>query len=217
MKKYSSKIIVSVMLVVAMMSLTACSLFKFDATGYVQAVLDASTRGEFEEYIKLTKSTEQDAQAEFDEVLDAFMEEFDSVEISDELKDDYRQLYKDMLAKTKYTVSEATDSDDIYTVEVSVEPLNVFEGYSEETEEALTDYQNELSANYEDSGEVPSEEEIVEDTFKIVYDVLKARVDGAINDPAQKVVVTVSKNAEGYYTIDDESYEDLFGLLIIQE
>ncbi len=217
MKKYSSKVIVSVMLVVAMMSLTACSLFKFDATGYVQAVLDASTRGEFEEYIKLTKSTEQDAQAEFDEVLDAFMTEFESVEISDDLKENYRQLYKEMLAKTKYTVSEATDSDGVYTVEVSVEPLNVFEGYKEETEAALTDYQNELTASYEDSGELPSEDEIVEETFKIVYDILKARVDDAAYNPAQKIAVTVAKNAEGYYTIDDGSYEALFSLLIIQE
>lgn len=217
MKKYSSKIIVSVMLIVAMMSLSACSLLKFDAAGYVKAVLDASTRAEFEEYIKLTKSAEQEAQAEFDAVIDVYMAEFDSVSISDEIKENYRQLFKDMLAKTKYTVGEATDSDDTYTVEVSVEPLNIFDGYDEEVEAALTEYENKLTAEYEESEAVPSEEEILEETFTIIYDITKARVDGGTYDPAQIVAVTVAKNAEGYYTIADESYDALFNLLIIEE
>ena len=60
-----------------------------------------------DKYIELTESTQEDAQAEYDEVLDSFVSEFEGLSISDELLANYRQLFVDLLAKTKYSVGEA--------------------------------------------------------------------------------------------------------------
>lgn len=217
MKERSSKILVCIMLVAVMMSLSACSLLKFDAAGYVKAVLDASTKAEFKEYVKFTKSTEKEAQAGFDALMDSYMSELNSVNVSEGLKENYRQLYTDMLAKTKYTVGEATKNGDTYTVEVSVEPLNMFEGYQDEVNTATTNFQNELTADYEASGAMPNEDEIQERYYTLIYNLMKSRLNGATYGPEQKVVVSVIKNADGYYEIESASFDSVITLLISVE
>ena len=61
MKKFKNVIVA--LLVLIMGTLSGCAAFqKFDASGYTKACLDATYKGEFDEYIKLTKQTKEDAE-----------------------------------------------------------------------------------------------------------------------------------------------------------
>ena len=85
MKHITKKMLALMLALVTTLSLSGCSLFaQFDASGYTQAVLDAATKAEFDKYIELTNSTAEDAQAEYDEVLESFLAEFEAVSISEE-------------------------------------------------------------------------------------------------------------------------------------
>ena len=136
MKHIGKKMLALMLAMVTTFSLTGCGA-QFDASGYTQAVLDAATRAEFDKYIELTESTQEDAQAEYDEVLDSFVSEFEGLSISDELLANYRQLFVDLLAKTKYSVGEAEKDGDVFLVPLTIEPLKIYEGFDAEVEETF--------------------------------------------------------------------------------
>ena len=85
---------VMTLLVLAMsMLLCACGA-KYgpeDAKAYAKSCLDASYKGEFTEYVKLTDSTEEEAQEMYDNGIDLTMEasEILTSGVSQELQDKY--------------------------------------------------------------------------------------------------------------------------------
>lgn len=217
MKHITKKMLALMLALVTTLSLSGCSLFtQFDASGYTKAVLDAATKAEFDKYIELTNSTAEDAQAEYDEVLESFLAEFENLSISDELLADYKQLFIDLLAKTKYTVGEAEKDGKDFLVPLTIEPLIIYEGFNAEVEEATAAFQEEVLAEYSESGEMPSDEEIYERSFQIVYDIMSARLASATYGEPQTITVTVSQNADGLWGISDSDYENMVSLLVDQ-
>lgn len=215
MKHIGKKMLALMLAMVTTFSLTGCGA-QFDASGYTQAVLDAATRAEFDKYIELTESTQEDAQAEYDEVLDSFVSEFEGLSISDELLANYRQLFVDLLAKTKYSVGEAEKDGDVFLVPLTIEPLKIYEGFDAEVEEATVKFQEDLMAEYESTGEIPSDEEIYERSFQIVYDIMAARLAAATYGEPETITVTVAQDADGLWGISDADYEKMVSLLVDQ-
>lgn len=217
MKHITKRMLALMLALAATLSLSGCSLFaQFDASGYTQAVLDATTRAEFDKYIELTNSTAEDAQAEYDEVLESFLAEFKSLSISDELLENYKQLFIDLLAKTKYSVGEAEKDGNNFLVPLTIEPLIIYEGFNDEVEEATAAFQEEVIAEYNESGEMPSDEEIYERSFQIMYDIMSARLASATYGEPQTLTITVSQNSDGLWNISDSDYEAIVSLLIDQ-
>lgn len=218
MKHISKKLLALMLALVTTLSLSGCSLFaQFDAAGYTQAVLDAATKAEFDKYIELTESTPEDAQAEYDEVLESFLAEFEAVSISDELLEKYKQLFIDLLAKTKYSVGEAEKEGKTFLVPLTIEPLMIYEGFDDEVEEKSAAFYEELQAEVQESGETPSEEEIYERSFQLVYDILSERVASATYGEPQTITITVSQNSDGLWGISDSDYEAMVSLLVDQD
>lgn len=215
MKHIGKKMLALMLAMVTTFSLTGCGA-QFDATGYTQAVLDAATRAEFDKYIELTESTQEEAQAEYDEVLDSFVAEFEGLSISDELLANYRQLFVDLLAKTKYSVGEAEKDGDVFLVPLTIEPLNIYEGFDAEVEEATVAFQEELMAEYNETGEIPSDEEIYERSFQIVYDIMSARLAAATYGEPETITITVAQDDDGLWGISDSDYEKMVSLLVDQ-
>ena len=62
---------------------------------YAQAVLDASYKGEFDSYMELTDSTEEEAREMYEGNVDATMAAvgFEEMGASQEMQEDYRQLF----------------------------------------------------------------------------------------------------------------------------
>lgn len=217
MKHITKKMLALMLALVTTLSLSGCSLFaQFDAAGYTQAVLDAATKAEFDKYIELTNSSTEDAQAEYDEVLESFLAEFEAVSISDELLANYKQLFVDLLAKTKYTVGEAEKDGKNFLVPLTIEPLIIYEGFNAEVEEATAAFQEEVMAEYNESGEMPSEDEIYERSFQLIYDIMSARLASATYGEPQTITVTVSQNSDGLWGISDSDYKNMVSLLVDQ-
>ena len=184
-----------------MVMATVAGCGKFDAAGYVTACLDLLTKGETEQYMKLTDRTKEQAEQDY--------EGMGEVGLSDELTENYRTLYKDIYKKAKYTVTgaEKMKDKDGYTVTVEVEQMTgLFDGLEDEVTNRVMEEMANLTPD-------TTEDEINELVFQTMYDVLQERVDAiSYNDP-QTVTVEVL-GEDGVYSITDDGYTDLDDALI---
>lgn len=192
-----------------MVMATVAGCGKFDAAGYVTACLDLLTKGETEQYTKLTDRTKEQAEQDYEDNIDSMMDAMGEVGLSDELNENYRNLYKDIYKKAKYTVTgaEKMDGKDGYTVTVEVEQMTgLFDDLQDEVTNRVMDEMGNLSAD-------TTEDELNELVFQIMYDVLQERVDSiSYNDPQTVTVEVVGE--DGVYSITDEGYADLDEALI---
>lgn len=163
--------------VITIMLLASCGN-SFNAKGYVNGVLDAETKGEFKEYVKYTNATKEECEELYSKNLDETMELFDEEGMSSDLQDKYRDLFMKMYKKTKYTVNEGKlNKDKEYEVTIDIEPLLIFETFDEDLEK----YQGELMMELEESilndGDIPTEEDILNQVFSRIYDILNEKAD----------------------------------------
>ena len=109
----------------------------------------------------------------------------------------YRELYKNMLSKAKYTVGDAKETDGGFEVVVKVEPFAFMEGVEGELTEAI---QNELLAG---DGSVPSEDEINQMLLNKMYELLAARAEDPQYGAEEELKVTVEEK-DNVYSISEE-------------
>ena len=94
---------------------------RFDASKYVQAVLDVSYKNKTTLYQEVADVSEKEAKAVFEKNLDATMQGFDASDMPDSLKGKYRELFGEIAKKVNYTVGEAQkEKDGTYIVSVKV-------------------------------------------------------------------------------------------------
>lgn len=198
------KTITIALFVLILGTLSGCAAVqKFDAAGYTKACLDASYKGEFDEYIKLTKSSKKEAEETHNQILDAAIEQFGAAGVSEELSEKYKNLFADLFKKVKYTVKEAKeDKDKNYTVEVEIEPAQIFKGVLEATQTEVEALVTEMAT----SGTIPSQEEITNQTFQILYDKMAANLENLTYGEKQVIEVHVTKDSKNVYSISDEDY-----------
>ncbi len=162
MKRMKRSIALCLVLVMAL-TLTACGggVTAKDATALVQGNLDEIYLGKFDpEYLELVDITEADARETYEEGLEVeaevFAYYFDISNMTDEIKAEIIDLYKEIYAWSKYTVGEASKLDEsTYAVKVVVSPLDIFvlvdEAFDEAMEPFYTKYANvDISAMSDD-------------------------------------------------------------------
>lgn len=210
MKKRIGIVVTAFVMVMAMV-LTGCGE-KFDASAYVKSCIDVITRGEKEEYMKITQRTEEQAQQDYEGNLDIIMEGFSDTGMSEELQEKYRTFFADLLKKTKYEVKEAKESETKgnYTVDVEVEPImGVFDGLQDELNAATQAYVEELL----NSGQTVDEAAANEWVFNTMYDMLVTRMENITYGEKQTVTMNVVLNGK-IYEIPEEDYTALDAVLI---
>lgn len=184
-----------------------------DAQKYTQAILDASYKGEFEEYIEQTESTEEEVQEIYDTSLNTLMTEsgFEELGISDELEANYRQLFQNMIQSANYEVGEAKkEEDDSYTLDVKVCAFTAFQGVTEETETWLTE-------QYTDAAEVPTEGELNEQFLQKMYEFMMERLLDPSYGEEQVITIHVKPDSEGVWYIPEEDLTAIDGALFPEE
>ncbi len=198
------------MLSVAMcFTLTGCML-DFDASGYIKAGLDASTKGEFEAYAEITGSTVEEVEAIYNQTIDTEMSYINAYNVTEEQKANFRALFVDMYKNFKYEVGEATKNDDgSYIVPVTTYKLTVFEGILEEGETYLINFaQAEV-----DAGRTPTQEQLEAEAINYMYDAMKANLDELKYAEAETTNITVSPTKNGSQTVYSASESDLQALV----
>lgn len=204
MKTLKKALVTGLVAVMMVVNLAGCG--KFDAAAYVESCLDLLTKGETEQYMKMTGRSKEQAESDYESNIDAMMTEMDQFNLSDELSNSYRQLFKDVYAKAKYTVKDAEKMDDKdgYYVTVEIEQMTgLFNGIQEELMTEFTE-----CANSFDADTYPTEDEMYEQMYQMMYDLMSARLDSiTYNDPQEVVVEVIGE--DNVYSISDGSMTEL--------
>lgn len=192
---------------------------RFDAGAYVKAVLDVSYKDQIQDYMELTDTSKKEAEQIFEKNLDVTMEEFDSLDLPDELKANYRELFAEIAKNVSYTVGEGVkDEDGNYTVEVMVKPITLFDDTYSTFEQKARDYAEQVSNDVMAGADMPTEEEMKKDVYQIYYDVLKEAWDaGSKYGEVEKVTLHVVKAKEKGYEILDKDMKTLDSSLISEK
>jgi len=191
---------------------------KFDASAYLQAILDNSYKNDSTALVEMGIGTAEEAATIYEQGLDAEMEAMtSSAGIPENRLDGMRDIMADMLAAAKYTVGEAEAQDDgSYVVTVTYEQMNVFgptmDNYMAEAESLIAEW-TEAALAGEDIG---SEEEIMDEVFGLFGEVLSDAVANATYEAPQTTTVRVEK-VDNIYQPNTEDLTNLEYLLFDSE
>lgn len=196
--------------------LAGCSLFTFDASGYVKACLDANAHGEFAAYAEMTGYTPEEVEQQYNDLMDQEISYLDSYNASDETKQKFRDLFIRIYGQFKYEVGEATKNEDnTYSVPVTIYKLNVFQDVMDKGEDYITDY---VQKEY-DAGNTLSEDDLYQVVLDFMYDELSANLAKADYAEPETTTVLIAPTSEGsnIYTISTAELQDLLESMIDME
>lgn len=196
------------------MILSGC-LERFDSSGYVKGMLDATYKGDFEKYATATKSSVNAIQEDYNGFIDHEVQVWlqycgftqDDL-IPDDTKAQIVALIRDLYKETTYTVKEA-DADG--NVELTIEPLNIYNAVYKDYEAFNTDF-NERNDNYEFS-------DYTDDAFMRAYlepiiAIFRKHMAPVPYDEPIILTVNVSPDDSGRYGISDDDVATLYNTLI---
>lgn len=209
------------------LSLTACGgggVSAFDATKYIQGLLDKTYLGEFDEYMKVVDITENECEDDYISGLESEAEYFASVfqidNLTDDIKADIVDLYKEIYSYSKYTVSAATKQDDkTYSVKVTVEPIDIFHLVADTLNGGAAD---DFNAQYDDV-DVASMSDDEYDTFYAAYDAAWAQLIIDLTREklpelgyldSSSLLVQVAEDEDGLWGIPQSDFDNLDWLII---
>lgn len=155
----------------------------FDAKNYMQVLLDASYKNDPTGFVAMNIGTAEEAAALYEEGIDTEMEAFlAGLEVSTDLQSDFRQLFKDMLANTRYSVYGAEKLDDVtWEVTVIYEQMIIFSPVMDAYELVISD----MIEEWFYAPEIPSEEEMTQALIVALRDCLQnALANTAYAEPA---------------------------------
>lgn len=203
MKNVKRKSIIAILLAAVICLMGACGE-KFDAGAYVKACLDAQFKGEYDEYIKMTDSTKADAEKLYKDGLDELMSGYESLALSDELNQKFRDAYAGMLKAAKYSIKETKEKGDDIVVVVAVKPMKCFETY----EEDLTKIQEDFIADWQTKAlngeQVPDEAALMEQIAQKIYEDLVHRTQNTEYDAEKTVDVRVTLDSKKVHTVNED-------------
>lgn len=180
---------ISMILVMAISMLTGCKPEPKpeEAQTYVQAVLDLMCTGDYDHSVKLADIEEGKETEARDSLIDNMMKQISAEsKLSDDVSASFKEFMINALAKAKYTVGAATPADDGgFDVTVSIEPLQIFAGVSDDLDTILEERIAEESNNIL----AMSEEEQTNYVMGILIELLNKNLDDPKYDPAEEVVV----------------------------
>ena len=178
------------MMVLAVAMLSSCGPKKpepGEAQAYVKAVIDLMCTGDYDHEVNLADIEEGKESETRDAVVDQMIAEIGSQQnLNDEVKSSFRDLMLTALGKAKYTVGEAVETEDGgYDVTVTLEPLQLFTGVSEELDAVL----EERVAAEADKILAMSEDEQTNYVMEILIELLNKKIEDPQYDDAEDVVV----------------------------
>ena len=165
----------ALLLAAMMMATLLCGCGSFDASGYIKALLDNSYKNDSTAFVDQKIGTKEQAQELYEKGIETALKSLiDDVQISDGLKGEYETVLKDMYKNVKYTVGEATKKDDgSYEVEVKYQKMKIFGPAIESYAVSFQEYEEEVDAKIQNNEEVPSDEEILEQSFTLLKDAIQ--------------------------------------------
>ncbi|HIY56335.1 MAG TPA: hypothetical protein H9971_09200 [Candidatus Dorea merdavium] len=193
-------LVLALVLMISAWALAGCGgMSEDEAKEYAQAVLDASYKGEFDSYMELTDSTEEEAREMYEGNMDATMAAvgFEELGASQEMQADYRQLFLDMAKLAKYSLGDVTEMENGFEIQVTVEPFIGLDGLETELTDAVM-------AQLTESGEIPDDDELNQMTMQTMYDLMQDRLEAPEYGEAESMTIRVTADSDNVYSIPEE-------------
>ncbi|MGF7012339.1 hypothetical protein M2145_002730 [Lachnospiraceae bacterium PF1-21] len=211
--KNLKKLIGLIMIVVLSFSLVACGGWnEEDAQNYVAGYLDAAYKHEFSAYMKATKATEEEAQAQYDKNLEISLNEanFSALGANEEIEQGFRDAIVAMMEQAKYKVVEVKKVDKEFEVTVAFEPYLM--GIQEIVANLETEFSNRIDTEAVmqqlASGEI-TEEDVKQMSYEVYLDMVRERIDTPSYGEEEQMVLHVRITDDGLYTIDEADVSEL--------
>lgn len=210
--------VIALTLVMALGIMTGCGPKKptaEDAQAYVKAVLDLMCTGDYDHSVDLADVESGQETAIRDDVVKAMVEEVSAdANLDPDVTAEFTDLMLDAFGKAKYTVGEATPTEDGFDVTVTMEPLKVFNVTGTEFEDAVT------AKVMEDPETVAAMSEAEQTNFvmKILIDFMRTGLEDPQYDAPEEVVVHYGPiDDKGNYGCSKEDGEKLGAKLFSTE
>ena len=140
------KMAAAVVAMVTALALTACA-GGFDASKYVQGVLNNIYLGDSAAYMEMVDITAEEAKEEYEQGVeveaDFFLQYYGLDTVSDEVYQEIVDMYHQIYSKSKFEVKEAVKNGDDFNVEVVISPIDVIVN----SEDAISAAVDEFIAN----------------------------------------------------------------------
>lgn len=218
-KKSIITVIISILLVTLLNGCSTISLLtqgEFDASGYVQGIMDASYKGEFDKYIKLTQDTEENAKTAYEAVMETKavgLANYTAVTLNDEMKVKFIEYSKQIYQKAKYEVSDAKKTDKGFTVDIAISPMLVLQSISNEGKDYVADF-NEKNANG-DFAEL-SDDEFAAEYGKGIMQIFENNIPTIQYDEPVTITVNVVLQEDKVYTMEAEEFTKIDSVILKQ-
>ena len=146
------------------------------------------------------------------------MEEFENLNLPDELENKYRQLFGDLIRNVKYTVSEAKEDDNgNFTVDVSIEPLTIFDDTYTDFQNQAKEYATQVSNDVMNGATMPSDEEMQNHIYELYYEILNQDLEKGLQYGETEVITVHVNRGEGdIYEIPQEDMTALDEAMLSQ-
>ena len=189
MKKLGKKVALALAGVMIVGVLGGCGN-SFDASKYLQAILDNSYKNDSSAIVEMKIGTKEEATAIYEQGMDAQIDMMTaSVNLTEEQKTQYKELYANIFGQAKYTVGEAEKQEDgSYVVTVSYEQMNIFEP-------AMTAYLDKVAQIITEMATAqtqPTDEELK----KEMVDALRVCMEESLNHVTYEEVATTTVRIE---------------------
>lgn len=222
MKTKFKRILALSLALVTAIALCACSDSgnATTATTLVQGNLDEIYLGKFDpKYLMLVDITEDEANETYLGGLEyeayVFAHYFNVEYLTDDLKAEIVDLYKEIYSYSKYTVNDATKLDDnTYAVKVQVEPLNIFQLVVDDFDEEMapfyekyadTDFSSMTDEEYQ-AYDAEWTEAIIDLCYEKLADI------GYMDE--RSIVIQVEKDEEGYWVMSGDDFYNFDDIII---
>ena len=186
-------------------------------TNYVRSVLDCTYYNEQTEYMELTDSTAEEAQAVYDDEVEymnhIIMYRYSVVEeeLNGGIITAYSDLSRQILKKAKYTVEPAVRSGTTYHVTVTVEPMDYLDlGYDEIEEK----YENDFDARFQEAESDTAITALENEWAEYVLETMKSHLDDITYKEAVSTIVEITTDDDGNFGISDKDWLDIDDLIL---
>ena len=199
---------VAILLAAVLMATVLGGCGSFDASGYIKALLDNSYKNDSAAFVEQKIGTAEEASELYETGIDTALKSLTAQgQFSDELKNEFEAVVKDIYKSVKYTVGEATKKDDgSYEVEVKYQKMKIFSAAMDKYTEALQAYSDEMAEKAGNGGEVPSDEELNEASYQMLKDAIKESLGSVEYEDEASTTVHIKLKNRVYAPNEDDVY-----------
>lgn len=214
------------------LSLTACGgggLTAFDATNYMQGLLDETYLGVYDpDYLTSVDIDEEQAEETYQKSLaveyEYFAEnfKFSTEDLTEETKQATLDLLAELYKHARYEVKPAARTDDGFTVEIVVQPVNLIALVADQYMEGYSaDFNAAFSATTQEQLAAMTEPEYA--AFMTEYEntwasgivaLFQSHLDELGHLAPQSIIVSFKPDSEGYYAISDNDFANVDALIL---